>query len=224
MAGLFLLGELIYNHLVPGKRGLTFPCAWVYNRANNFELSNSGLSTTREGAGKIGAAAWVSHPEMNHILAALMPANRLAVKVALHTGLRIGDVLKLRPRDLRTSRPTIRESKTGKTRRISLPRGLLDELRQISGEYWVFECRTDPTKHRTRQAVYKDIKKAAAVFQRTGAVRRGQVSTHSARKIAAVDAYHKGGLPAAQKLLNHSDPAITALYALADQMGGKKNA
>lgn len=155
---------------------------------------------------------------MEHILAALMPANRLAVKVAIHTGLRIGDVLRLRPKDLRTSRPTVRESKTGKTRRISLPRAMLDELRQQAGDYWVFESRTDPRKHRTRQAVYKDIRKAAAVFQRTGSVRKGQVSTHTARKMAAVDAYHKGGLDAAQRLLNHSDPGITMLYALADQM------
>lgn len=166
----------------------------------------------------MGAAAWVSRPEMDHILAALMPQNRLAVRVAMHTGLRIGDVLRLRPRDLRTARPTIRESKTGKTRRISLPRGLLEDLRANSGDYWVFESRTNPKKHRTRQAVYKDIRKAAAVFQRTGAVRPGQVSTHSARKIAAVDAYHRGGMAAAQRLLNHGDPAITALYALADQM------
>lgn len=168
----------------------------------------------------MGAAAWVSRPEMEHILAALMPVNRLAVRVAMHTGLRIGDVLRLRPRDLRTSRPTVRESKTGKTRRISLPRELLEELRRGAGDYWVFESRTDPRKHRTRQAVYKDIKRAAAVFQRTGAVRRAQISTHTARKIAAVDAYHKGGMAAAQRLLNHSDPAISALYALADQIGG----
>lgn len=167
----------------------------------------------------MGAAVWVTRPEMDHILAAMMPENRLAVKVAMHTGLRIGDVLRLRPRDLRTARPTIRESKTGKTRRISLPRGLLEELRANAGDYWVFEGRIDPRKHRTRQAVYKDIRQAAAVFQRSGAVRRGQVSTHSARKIAAVDAYQRGGMAAAQKLLNHSDPAITALYALADKMG-----
>lgn len=161
---------------------------------------------------------------MSHVLAALMPANRLAVRVAIHTGLRIGDVLRLRPRDLRTSRPTVRESKTGKSRRISLPRGLLEELRQQSGEFWVFESRTNPHKHRTRQAVYKDIRKAAAVFQRTGAVRKGQVSTHTARKMAAVDAYHKGGIQAAQRLLNHSDPGITMIYALADQMrGGAQN-
>lgn len=155
---------------------------------------------------------------MEHVLAAMMPENRLAVKVAMHTGLRIGDVLRLRPKDLRTSRPTIRESKTGKTRRISLPRDLLEQLRQNAGDYWVFPGRINPRKHRTRQAVYKDIRQAAAVFQRTGACRRGQVSTHTARKIAAVDARHRGGMVAAQRLLNHSDPAITALYALSDIM------
>ena len=165
----------------------------------------------------MGVASWISHKEMDHVLAALMPQNRLAVEVSMRTGLRIGDVLRLRPADLRTARPTIREQKTGKTRRLYLPRDLLDRLRQNAGEFWVFPGRLDPRKHRQRQAVYKDVRRAAAVFQRTGAVRRGaQVSTHSARKIAAVDARKRGGMAAAQRLLNHSDPAITRIYALAD--------
>jgi len=86
-----------------------------------------------------------------------------------------------------------------------------------AGRLWVFESRTDPKKHRTRQAVWKDVKRAEAVFKRSGQLsRRQNLGPHTARKFAAVEAYHKGGLPAAQRLLSHSDPLVTRLYALAD--------
>lgn len=42
---------------------------------------------------------------------------------------------------------------------------------------------------------------------------------HSARKIFAVDLYHRtGDLEAVRKALNHTDQAVTMLYALADQL------
>jgi integrase len=64
--------------------------------------------------------------------------------------------------------------------------------------------------------VYKDIKGLA---NRLGL---RYVSPHSARKIYAVNRYHQSGndINKVQKLLNHSDPAVTVLYALADQMQG----
>lgn len=170
-------------------------------------------------------SSYVSRPEMGHILAALMPQNRLVMRLAMETGLRISDCLSIKTAALRY-RMTIREQKTGKTRRIVIPRQLLEELQASAGRIWVFEHRTDPLKHRTRQAVYKDVKRVARMFQRAGSVRKGQISPHSARKLRAVEAYKRGGLDCAQKVLNHSDPAVTLLYALADELppsgGGRR--
>lgn len=163
----------------------------------------------------MGRTTYISPPEMGHILAALMPTNRLVVRCCIKTGLRVSDVLELRTAQLRP-RQTVRERKTGKARRVVWGQALYDEMLSQAGRYYVFESRTDPRRHRTRQAVYKDVRKVAAMYQRAGSVRRGVVGTHTARKIAAVDAYHRGGLSAAQRLLNHSDPAITLLYALSD--------
>lgn len=161
--------------------------------------------------------SYASRAQMGHILAALMPTNALVVRACMKTGLRVSDVLSLKTAQLKP-RQTVREMKTGKSRRVVWGQALYLQMLQQAGSVWVFESRTDPRRHRTRQAVYKDIKRAAAVFQRSGAVgRRQNIGTHTARKIAAVEAYHKGGLPAAKKLLNHSDPAITLLYALADK-------
>ena len=161
---------------------------------------------------------YINRAEMGHILAALMPTNRLIVRCCIKSGLRISDVLELKTAQLRP-RQTVREKKTGKTRRVVWGQELYAEMLAQAGRYYVFEGRLDPRKHRSRQSVLKDIKKVAAVYQRAGSVRKGCVGTHTARKIAAVEAYRKGGLSAAQRLLNHSDPAITLLYALSDGVG-----
>nr|CRY94403.1 hypothetical protein [uncultured prokaryote] len=161
---------------------------------------------------------WVSAETIDHILAAMMPANALAIEVSIETGLRIDDVLSLKT-DLirRTGRPYVRDSKTGKTHRVTIPSELRDRLLAQAGKIYVFEHRYDRRKHRTRQAVYKDMRIAAKAFERTGYC-RAHVSPHSGRKIAAVRAYKRGGLAAAAALLNHDQghPLVTLLYALAD--------
>lgn len=154
--------------------------------------------------------------QMGHILAALMPTNALIIRLCMATGLRVSDVLELRTAQLK-KRQTIREKKTGKTRRVTWPAGLYEQMLEQAGRFWVFESRTAPRKHRQRQTVWKDVKKAEAVFKRSKALQKRQnLGTHTARKIAAVNARKRGGMAAAQRLLNHSDELITRLYALSD--------
>lgn len=164
---------------------------------------------------------WVNAETMGLILAAMMPENSLAIEVGLATGLRIDDVLALKTETVRrTPRPYVRDSKTGKTHRIYLPRELRERMLAQAGRVYVWEHRTDWTRHRTRQAVYKDMRQAAGVFERNGRL-GAHVSPHSARKCAAVRAYQRGGLDAAAALLNHDEghPLVTMVYALADQVG-----
>lgn len=164
---------------------------------------------------------WVDDDVMGMILTAMLPVNRLAIEVSLSTGLRISDVLALKTEDVqRTARPYVRDSKTGKSHRIYLRRELRERLLQQAGKIWCFEGRLDPTKHRTREAVYKDMQYAVSVVKRGSWVSRGaHISPHSARKCAAVKAYGKGGLDAAQTLLCHDPdhPLITMIYALSDK-------
>lgn len=164
---------------------------------------------------------WVDAGTLDLILAAMMPGNALAVECSLATGLRIDDVLALKTETVRrTPRPYIRDSKTGKTHRVYLPRELRARMLAQAGRVYVWEHRTDWTRHRTRQAVYKDMRQAAWVFERNGRL-GAHVSPHSARKCAAVRAYQRGGLDAAAALLNHDEghPLVTMVYALADQAG-----
>lgn len=144
------------------------------------------------------------------------------MEVILATGLRVSDALSITREQAERGRFTLRESKTGKTRRIYLPRGLQLRILQQAGRVWAFEGRTDWRRHRTRAAVYKDVKRAAQMFARTGRLERGrQVSPHSGRKVYAVAEYRRtGSLQHTGRALNH-DPAhlaTTMLYALSDRL------
>lgn len=190
--------------------------AFLLNGGN--ELSKSGVS---KGGGS-RRADYINRESMSHVLAALMPENRLAIEVAIATGLRIGDVLRLRTNqliDVRKGRArvrerlTVEEQKTGKKRRIYLPIELRNRLAGQAGSLWVFEGRNSSYKHRTRQAVAKDIQRARRILR---GPKNLVVSAHTARKMYAVDIAREKGPEAAQKALLHSDAAITQLYAMAD--------
>lgn len=148
--------------------------------------------------------------EVDLVLAALMPANRLVMRVALHTGLRIGDILALKTAQL-ASKFWITEQKTGKRRCVGLPRQLLQEVRAQAGDVWAFPGRR-PGKPRTRQAVWKDVKRAARAFRLPQ-----NVAPHSARKVYAVRLLQEyGDISKVARALNHGHMATTMIYALAD--------
>lgn len=151
--------------------------------------------------------------EVDRVLAALMPQNALIMRVILHTGMRISDVLALRTDQLATSGWYV-EQKTGKKRRYGLPKPLLEAIKAQAGPVWAFSGRSDPTKHKTRQAVWADVKRASRAFRMPQ-----NVGTHSARKVYAVELMAKyGDIERVQRALNHSSPCITAVYAMSDQL------
>lgn len=166
---------------------------------------------------------YIFREQFEHVLASLMPENRLALEISLSTGLRISDVLSLRSKtvfDAVNGRFTVREQKTSKNRRVYLPVELRKECLSIAGKLFVFEGRLDCEKHRTRQAVYKDLKRSAFLFRLD---KRLQISPHSARKVYAVDKrLHGYSTSKLKSLLNHSDEAVTMVYAMADTLTSAK--
>lgn len=148
----------------------------------------------------------------------LMPSNRLALQLAADTGLRIGDVLAIK-RETLAERFSVIEQKTGKRRSVRVGKKLLEELRAlpIRGEF-LFPGR-DSTKHRTRQAVYADLKRAAR-FCRIPE----NLTPHSARKIFAAASFAKSGdLAKVQRMLNHSSPELTLFYVMAAAISSKRD-
>lgn len=141
----------------------------------------------------------------------LMPANALVIETMLETGLRVSDVLALTSEQLRKGqRFTVSESKTGKGKRIYIGKSLYFRLLDQCGKKWVFPSARDDRKHRTRQAVWADVKRAAK------ALRLPQnVAPHSARKSYACGEYERThDLQAVKSKLNHTNIDTTVLYLL----------
>lgn len=178
-------------------------------------MAKSGLQTARGSR----AADWVNEQSMSHIIAALTPANRRVLWVALCSGLRVSDVLNIKTAQLLGKKGdkldgckiSVREQKTGQTRRFWLPRELRIELLAHAGKLYVFPNRCGQNKHRTLQAVEKDIHRACALLRLPAAV---TVSPHSARKIYAVQ--HGSGS------LHHKSKIVELMYDTADLATVKK--
>lgn len=162
---------------------------------------------------------WLPRGEFEHILATLSSENRLACEISLITGLRINDVLALTPDKVRKQRFTVREEKTGKTKLVRLPKEIVSRCLACAGQHYVFEHRLNGRKHRTRQAVYKDLRKCADFLKL-----KKNITPHTARKVYAVEEFEKSGgnLKKVKKLLNHSNEAVTIIYAMANLLGKKK--
>lgn len=152
--------------------------------------------------------------EMEHVLAVLTPANALVMRVCLRTGLRVSDVLNLKAAQLK-NRFWVTESKTGKKRMVGLPSDLIEAILSHSGRsVWAFPGSGRKNTPRTRQAVWKDVKRAQWAFRLPL-----NIGPHSARKVYAVELMKKyGDIARVQKALRHDRDSTTALYAMADRL------
>lgn len=161
---------------------------------------------------------YIPRADMAHLLAGCMPQNAEALRLSLDYGVRIGDVLRMPIEAAKTGRWSFKEEKTGKRRIVKLSEAHRQALLSFGGKIYAFEHRLDPHKHRTRQAVYKDLTRIAKAF------RLAQVTPHSARKIYAVQALERfgGDVERVQHLLNHSSAAVTMLYCYADQLSERR--
>jgi integrase len=154
---------------------------------------------------------YVEPSAYKRIYGAMNYENALALRVSLETGMRIGDVLALRPEDLTGRTISYIAEKTGKPDKKIITADLSKRLRQVQNRRWIFPGRGG-VKHRTRQAVWKDLKNACDIL---GVSAEG-VSPHAARKTYAVDDFKKNGIESVQKHLQHDRLSTTMIYAFAD--------
>lgn len=172
------------------------------------------------------------------LLETLTPQNELVLELCMMTGMRITDALMMTAEDAKrlidTQLPQCSylysEKKTGKEREVTLGRDWLERaVEQHRPESpWLFAGR-DPQKHRTRQAVWKDLHRAAKLYRVNGRHLKARIGPHTARKVYAVGLYHeaqKNGkidpLELVRVDLNHKDLAVTFIYALADVISARK--
>lgn len=183
---------------------------------------------------------YIPKETLSRLLETLTPQNALALELCMGTGMRITDALGIpfqSMRDLTTQKQWpdrlyyhYVESKTKKEREVKVSLDWLSRavLQHDPRSPWLFGGR-DPQKHRTRQAVWKDLHRAAKLYRVNGQRLKARIGTHTARKVYAVDLYHKATseglldpLEAVKADLNHADLAVTYIYALADVISARK--
>lgn len=144
--------------------------------------------------------------------------NVLALRISLETGLRIDDVLSIRTEQIkgRTIRGTA--EKTGKPYKKAISADLASRLRGLHRQGYIFPHRTKKNAHRTRQAVWANMKKAADIL---GV--KLNAAPHSARKTYAVELLNDKGIDAVQKELQHDRISTTMLYAFSNLLTDNAN-
>lgn len=163
---------------------------------------------------------YVNEKELLGMRRALSDDEWLPFAVALDTGLRIGDVAKIRWRDVQGSRVSYTAQKTGKQGVAYLAETTALEIwkrRRLAVSPWLFPSPSNPARHITRQALWKRLKTAS---KRSGMDSRG-ISPHSLRKAYGVREYRAHGLSAAQAGLQHTDIGTTEIYVLSDWLTGE---
>ena len=156
----------------------------------------------------------------NKLYSCMTYENVLALRVSLETGLRIDDVLSLRSEQLCKRTISGVAHKTGKPYKKVVSADLakrLQHLRPNRGGF-IFPHRTNPDKHRTRQAVWANMKHAAALL---GV--QLNAAPHSARKTYAVEVFNDKGLDVVQKELQHDRISTTMMYAFSDMLCGAEH-
>ena len=125
-------------------------------------------------------------------------------------GIRIGDLLKLRPRDIikegKRYRLNIIEEKTGKSRTFTVPIEVCEHLISYYKTYKI--KRNERIFNISERAIQKHLKNVCKYLRLNG------VSTHSFRKFFATNIYLNNNydIVLVQKLLQHSNINITQRY------------
>ena len=156
----------------------------------------------------------LSPEEVARILArARNPKHRALLMLLYSAGLRVGEVVRLRPSDLDVERGLVRvrRGKGAKDRYTLLARKSVDAVRLYLDAYptedWLFPS-TRPGRHLSTRSVQRVVKRAAAAAGITK-----QVTTHTLRHSFATHLLEGGtNLRIIQELLGHTNARTTQLY------------
>lgn len=143
-------------------------------------------------------------------ISALNKKLRYIYLLGISTGLRISDIVSLKKEVLHIKEPTIKEQKTGKSKRIYIPiktrNGLFDIAKTSQNEY-IFYSPYSKSGHISRQYVWKTFKKVAKNLNI-----EINMGTQSMRKRYAKRLYDNHNLNYVKNKLNHDSVTTSLLY------------
>ena len=138
--------------------------------------------------------------------------NYLLFVVGINTGLRIGDILELKVKDLKDqTHIKIIEQKTNKIKRFLINSSLKIEIdkyiKLMSDEEYLFQSRKGENKPISRVQAYRILNSAAEN------VGLQEVGTHTLRKTFGYWHYKQNkDVALLQQIFNHSSPSVTLRY------------
>ncbi|MFW6270251.1 MAG: site-specific integrase, partial [Bacillota bacterium] len=147
--------------------------------------------------------------EIKNILKKKSYRNYMLFVLGINTGLRIGDLLKLKVEDVKNkTHIIIKEQKTSKYKQFLINSNLRKELNKyiegMSDQEYLFQSRIGENKPLSRFQAYRIL---SAAGEDAGLER---IACHSTRKTFGYHHYKKHkDVALLQKLFNHSSPAIT---------------
>ena len=158
---------------------------------------------------------FIDQGEIKQLRSVINEAAFLPLLLSLETGLRIGDVVALRVRDVKGDGVHYIAEKTKKSGVAPISAALRRRLPKRGK--WLFPSPYKAGQHLTRQAVWARIKTAG---KRAGIDLDG-LSPHAMRKAFAVELYRKKGFKAVQEALQHNYASTTEIYTFADWNTGE---
>ena len=138
--------------------------------------------------------------------------NFLMFVIGINTGLRIGDILELKVKDLRDkTHIKIIEQKTGKIKRLLINSSLKQEIdkfiKGMEEEDYLFQSRKGKNHPISRVQAYRILNSAGAK------VGLKEIGTHTLRKTFGYWHYKQNkDVALLQEIFNHSAPSVTLRY------------
>lgn len=161
-------------------------------------------------------AEYLTDSELAALRANLSPTEWLPLEIALQTGMRIGDVLKIKPCDIVNGGVKFIAQKTKKRGWAELTNEQIKRLRLQAKYGWCFPSPKKAGKHLTRQAAWQRIKRAS----KRANINPDGVSPHSTRKVFGVKTANVDGVAEAMRKLQHESREVNDIYILSDWTTG----
>jgi site-specific recombinase XerD len=137
------------------------------------------------------------------------PKHKLLIQLMYGCGLRVSEVINLKPEDIDIERRvlTVRSGKGGRDRQLPIPNSLIPVLKDsisVKGKY-IFEGRNNQINPKTAQKIVKIASKKARILK--------NVSCHTLRHSFATHLLESGtGIRYIQELLGHKKLQTTQIY------------
>jgi integrase len=138
--------------------------------------------------------------------------NYLIFCLGINSGLRIGDIIKLKVVDVRDkTHVTIKEEKTGKYKRFRLTNSLIEELGKyievMDDDGYLFKSQKGVNNPISRIQIYRILNETGKKIGIT------EIGTHTLRKTFGYHFYKMyKDVAILQELFNHCSPSVTLVY------------